>query len=155
MVETDANDNELGEAVKKYDSNPIWKRAAVASAGPTVSFLFAILAFWAMFVYGVERPTCIDSTRIGVVQKHTPADSAGFLVGDSIVSINGSPVSDWEQVETRLSSRQNSDYKIVVMRDGESVEFELRKDRTGRTVAGVPSGSREESGSQEPHNGGV
>jgi len=131
MVETDVDGKELDEAVKRYDSNPIWKRAAVAFAGPAASFLFAVFAFWAMFVYGVERPTCIDSTRIGVVQKYTPADSAGFLAGDSIVSINGSPVSDWEQVETQLLSRQSDGYKIIVMRDGKPVELELRKNRTG------------------------
>jgi regulator of sigma E protease len=130
MVETDADGKELDEAVKRYDSNPIRKRAAVAFAGPAASFLFAVFAFWAMFVYGVERPTCLDSTRIGAVQKYTPADSAGFLAGDSIVTINDSLVSDWEQVVTQLSSRRSGGYKIVVMRDGKSVELKLRKDRT-------------------------
>lgn len=131
MAETGADGKELDESVKAYDSNPVWKRAAVAFAGPVASFLFALFALWAMFVYGVDRPICLDSTKVGVVQRNTPADSAGFLAGDSIVSINDSAVSDWEQVAARLSSRRSDGYKVVVSRDGKPVELALRKDRTG------------------------
>jgi len=129
MVETDIDGKELDEAVKKYDSNPIWKRAAVVIAGPTASFIFAVFVIYAMFVCGVDRPVCLDSTRIGVVQRNTPADSVGFLAGDSIVTINGSPVSDWEQVEAHLSSQWSGDCKIVVLRDGKSVKLNLRERR--------------------------
>jgi len=126
MAQDVSDENERAEAVKEYMAKPIWQRAVVAFAGPAASFLFAVLTIYAIYINGIYRYCYLDSTMIGSVMRDTPADSAGFLSGDSIVSINGASVSDWEQVRTQLWRQKSRGCKVVVSRTGELVELELR-----------------------------
>jgi len=131
-------------AGNEYVSKPIWQRAVVALAGPTANVIVAFLAFWTLCLCGLDRPLYLDSAlRIGSIEWNSPADSAGFLVGDSIVSINGSPVATWDQmwnqIDTILCKQKRNDYKIVVLRDGKPVEFEIHVKRTGKRLSDVPT----------------
>jgi len=118
---------------------PIWQRAVVALAGPVANFVFAILTLWVVFIYGIDRPTFLDSSKVGVVIKGSPADSAGFLAGDSIVAINGETVNSWEQVEMRLA-HQLSNYDFTVLRDNEKVNLMMQIERSGARFPKNPSG---------------
>ncbi len=138
-----AGDNPAKEhsgAPDEYQSKPIWQRAVVALAGPAANLVFAIFTLWAAFVYGMERPAFLDGTRVGVVLKGSPAEAAGFLAGDSIVSINGTAVFGWEQVDAPLSQQLGSGYKVVVKRAGTTLELDLRVERTGARLPKMPSG---------------
>ena len=135
-----ADDNAQEDKVGAGDtSKPIWQRATVAIAGPVANFLFAILTLWIAFIWGIDRPTYMDSSKIGVVMKKSPADSAGFMAGDSILSINGEGVNTWEQVEIRLA-QQLPGYSITVARGGEAVDLDLRVERTGARLPTNPTG---------------
>jgi regulator of sigma E protease len=61
------------------------RRIAILAAGPAFNFLFAIVAYWLMFVTGViaARPL------VGGVEPGSFADRAGLLAGDEIVSVAG------------------------------------------------------------------
>ena len=43
------------ERHRAFHQRPVWQRVAVLLAGPGFNFLFAILAYWLMFVTGVVR----------------------------------------------------------------------------------------------------
>ncbi|MDR2579198.1 MAG: RIP metalloprotease RseP [Chitinispirillales bacterium] len=120
-------------------SKPIWQRAVVALAGPAANFVFALLTLWVMFIYGVDRPAFMDSSKIGVVLAGSPADSAGFMAGDSIVSINDETVNTWEHVEMRLA-QQLGDYTMTVDRGGETVRLSLQIEKFGARLPKYPSG---------------
>ena len=51
-------------AGQAFNRRPIWARIAVLSAGPAANFLFAIAAFWLLFLYGIPglRPIVGDVT---------------------------------------------------------------------------------------------
>ncbi|EOW3713850.1 RIP metalloprotease RseP, partial [Vibrio fluvialis] len=36
-----------------FDKKPLWKRAAIVSAGPAFNFFFAVFAYWLVFMIGV------------------------------------------------------------------------------------------------------
>ena len=138
-----AGDSPTGErtgAPDEYFSKPIWQRAVVALAGPVANLIFAILTLWTAFIYGMDRPAFLDSTRIGIVMKDSPAEAAGFSAGDSIVSINGASVSGWEQVDALLSQQLTGGYKIAVRRAGNPLDLDLRVERTGARLPKMPSG---------------
>ena len=120
-------------------SKPIWQRAVVALAGPVANFIFALVTLWVAFVYGVDRPAFMDSTKIGVVINKSAGHEAGFLAGDSILSINGEKVNTWEQVQTMMA-QQLGDYNITVARDGEILEKNLHIEKSGARMPKDPTG---------------
>ena len=87
--EADVMPEDLGRA---FDQRPIPHRIAVLFAGPLFNFLFAIVAYWALFVYGI--PTVVPA--VGDVQPESYADQAGLEYGDRIVAVNGEASPDWE-----------------------------------------------------------
>jgi len=136
----DSPTQERSGAPDEFYSKPIWQRAVVALAGPMANLVFAILTLWAAFIYGMDRPAFLDSARVGIVMKDSPAEAAGFLAGDTIVSINGAQISGWEQVDALLSQQLGSGYKIALRRAGNSLELDLRVERTGAHLPKMPSG---------------
>ena len=138
-----AGENPAGErsgADDEYHTKPIWQRAIVALAGPVANMIFAIFTLWAAYIHGIDRPTFLDSAKVGVVQKNSPAEAAGFLAGDSILSINGAPISTWDQVDNHISQQLGSGYKIAFLRDGKPMELSLTVERTGAHLPKMLSG---------------
>ncbi len=81
------------ERTRAFNRQRLWKRAAIVAAGPLANFLFAVLAYWFVFVTGVEglRPV------VGKVLPDSIAAQAGFQPGEEILSIDGRPVASWDQ----------------------------------------------------------
>lgn len=77
-----------------YNAKPVGVRMAVLFAGPLFNFLFAILAFWAVFFWGISVITPI----LGTVPGGTPAAIAGFKSGQEIVSVEGKKTPTWDAV---------------------------------------------------------
>ena len=85
------NDEDIGRA---FNHKPIASRIAVLLAGPLFNFLFAILAYWALFINGV--PTM--KPAVGEVAENSYAAEAGLEFGDRIVKIGDRDATDWETV---------------------------------------------------------
>ncbi len=111
-----------------FTSKPVWQRALVASAGPAANFVFAMVCLWIMFIIGFDKPLYEDRPVIGAVGDTSAAKTAGLRSGDSIISINDSLISTWDDVQAELSSRSKS-FHMVFIRDGrkDSVDFIMPK----------------------------
>ena len=74
---------------------PLWQRAIIVAAGPIINFVFAILVFASFFtIYGHPyTPAVID-----VIGKGSPAETAGFRVGDRVLTLDGQPIERFEDV---------------------------------------------------------
>jgi regulator of sigma E protease len=68
-----------------FNSQPPSRRIAVLAAGPAFNFLFAIAAYWVMFVVGVPAMKPL----IGEIAADSPAAAAGLRSGDLIVAVDG------------------------------------------------------------------
>ncbi len=77
---------------RAFNHRPIPQRIAVLFAGPLFNFLFAILAYWALFMPGVM----VLKPAIGEVEPGSYADRAGLQFGDKITAVDGRQVNDWE-----------------------------------------------------------
>jgi regulator of sigma E protease len=62
-----------------FNNKTVWQRAAIVSAGPIANFLFAILAYWLVFIIGVPsfRPV------IGEISPQSMASKR--LIGNQFV----------------------------------------------------------------------
>ena len=77
---------------RAFNHRPIWARIAVLLAGPGFNFLFAILAYWALFVTGI--PTLVPA--VGEVVPDSYAAKAGLTTGDKIVAVGDVQTDNWE-----------------------------------------------------------
>lgn len=85
MLDENEGEVAVAERHRAFNRQAIWKRTAIVLAGPGFNFLFAILAYWVVFMTGVPGLKPI----IGKVAAHSPAQAAGLQAGDLITRING------------------------------------------------------------------
>ena len=100
----------------------------VAVAGPLFSMLLALAA--AIIVWGVGKPAdFIASTEVGYVEEGSPAENAGFQVGDKVLEINGEPVDGFagslDSVTERIILSEGDDLSFKVQRPGEAEAITL------------------------------
>ncbi len=81
-----------------FNRKPVLQRMAIVVAGPLANFMLAILLYWAMFVHGIPglKPT------LGEVPPESPAAFAQMRAGETIVSINGETIPNWEELRWAL-----------------------------------------------------
>ncbi|MFH2220375.1 MAG: RIP metalloprotease RseP [Pseudomonadota bacterium] len=94
----------------------VLKRILIVAAGPLSNFLLAVVIFFGFFqIYG----TFILKPVVGEVRKGSPAESAGLEKGDEVVSIDGAPVSSWEEMAKIITESRGKRLSTTVRR-GES-----------------------------------
>ncbi|MDN6227606.1 MAG: sigma E protease regulator RseP [Enterobacterales bacterium] len=81
-----------------FNNKTVWQRAAIVSAGPIANFLFAIVAYWFVFVIGVPsvRPV------IGEIVPQSVAAQADISPGLELKSVAGIETPDWDSVRLAL-----------------------------------------------------
>lgn len=77
---------------RSFNRAPPLRKMAISLAGPAANFLFAILAYWAIAVIGVEVPKPV----IGAVTPESPAALAGMRAGDELLAVRGQETATWE-----------------------------------------------------------
>jgi regulator of sigma E protease len=93
---------------RAFNRRPIPARIAVLLAGPGFNFLFAIVAYWAMFVTGVPgiRPI------IGAVTEGSVAAEVGIRAEDEIEAVGGRPTETWEHATLAIFDELLADARI-------------------------------------------
>jgi regulator of sigma E protease len=81
-----------------FNRKSIPKRMAIVCAGPVFNMLFAVLAYWLIFMLGVSALVPV----LGAVPKGTVADLAGLKRGQEIVAIDGHITKTWEDISIAL-----------------------------------------------------
>ncbi len=112
------------ERHRAFHQRPVGHRIAVLLAGPAFNFLFAILAYWLMFVTGVQALKPI----VAGVEPESVAARAGLVSGDEIVAIGGQTTLTWENATLQILDELLDDGRIdLTVRDatGESRDMEL------------------------------
>ena len=98
MLDEREGDVDPAELDQAFNRKPVLSRIAVVAAGPAFNFLFALVAYWLMFIVGVEGV----KPYLDTPPPETAAYEAGIQAGDRIVAVDGRPTSDWESVRMRL-----------------------------------------------------
>ena len=93
---------------RAFNQRPIPHRIAVLLAGPAFNFLFAIIAYWALFIYGI--PTLVPA--VGSVEPESYAAQAGLQQGDRIVAVGDVATSDWETALVAMLDHVVSDGRL-------------------------------------------
>jgi regulator of sigma E protease len=105
---------------------PRWKRTAILFAGPLANVVGAVAFVAASFVAGVPVPAWEnDPPVIAWVDPTSPAAQAGLEPGDKVLTVDGSRIKNWRQLELATLSAANSALHIRFERDGTVHEVQL------------------------------
>jgi regulator of sigma E protease len=104
------------------NKHPLQKMSTVL-AGPVMNGLFALIVFiMSLWIQGVRVH---PGTVVLEVEEGSPAAEAGFMVGDSILSINGEDFDHWGELATLVTLEEGVWSEFIVRRGGETVTLEV------------------------------
>ena len=108
----DEREGEVAEAdlARAFNRQSLPKRTAIVFAGPLFNFLFAILAFWLMFVIGIPG----IKPLLGEVADGTLAHQAGLYAGQEIIAVNGEATPTWQSAIESILPRLILNEEVVL-----------------------------------------
>ena len=108
-----------------FNNKAIWQRASIIAAGPVANFIFAILAYWVVFIHGVPgvRPV------IGEILNGSVAAEAQIAPGMELKAVDGIETPDWDAVRMELVGKiGDSATTLTVARFGEQATQQKQLD---------------------------
>lgn len=97
-----------------------FKRFAMLLAGPFVNILLAFALITGTYM-AVEYQVPVNSNQIASVNEGSIAEASGLRAGDTIVSIAGTPIEDWDGITSAIDAAcaKGEDFAIEVVREGQ------------------------------------
>lgn len=111
-----------------FNQQVVWKRLLIVAAGPALNFLFAMAAYWLIFMIGIEgwRPLLAE------VPQDSVAYSAGLRGGEEIIEVDGEATVTWNELRTALLESALRDERLPIrIRERDGNESRLTLDMTG------------------------
>ncbi|PLV57280.1 sigma E protease regulator RseP [Erwinia sp. E602] len=86
---------------QSFNNKTVLQRASIIAAGPIANFIFAILAYWLVFIIGVPgvRPVVAE------IVSGSPAASAQITPGTELKAVDGIETPDWDAVRMALVAK--------------------------------------------------
>ncbi len=109
----------------EFTAKPIWQRILVGLGGPAANLLFSFFILWIVFLAGEEKALYLENTTVGAVVDTSSAAKAGILPGDSIVSVSGETVSEWQEIY-RILTTESGPVKLTVIRSSQQLSFDIQ-----------------------------
>ncbi len=129
-----------------YNTQKPWQRIIILLAGPFANFLTAWMLFLAI---GINGPQAL-SPIIGEVLKDSPAQTAGLLKGDIVTAINGTSITQWDELSDliknsestiTLTVERNNTRQLLLLTPKMSETTNMFKEKVQRRMVGIaPSG---------------
>ena len=112
------------ERAGSFHHKKVGPRAAIVAAGPIANFLLAILIFTCLFTFFGKPST---TARVDKIEVGSAAEAAGFQVGDVVLSIDGSRVDSFTDMQ-----------RIVGTNAGDRLTFTVKRGDGTVTLHGTP-----------------
>lgn len=111
------------ELHRAFNRQSLTKRSAIVMAGPLFNFIFAILAYWLMFVIGVSG----IKPLLGEIEQGTIAYEAGLRGGQEVLSVDGEKTPTWQSVVEAVLPKMllSQPVKLTVFEGGLTMERQL------------------------------
>lgn len=105
-----------------FAHKPTWQRFLIVASGPAFNLLFAVFVFFLLFA-AVGLPLPKEGTLVGQVTPESPAEKAGLLAGDVIVSINGVPTEKWQDISEQIQNSAGNPVALIIDRNGTTLNI--------------------------------
>ena len=91
--EVDVPSDQLEQA---FNRKPVGSRIAIVLAGPIFNLIFAVIAFWVMYMVGIPESRAVLGPVRGI------AAEAGLQPGDEIIAVDGQATVTWSHALLEL-----------------------------------------------------
>lgn len=109
-------EDESNQDPRAFNNKPVINRIATIAFGPIMNFILAVLAFSLIFNY---------VPVINEVSVNSPASKAGIISGDKIVDINGTAITEWEQMRSIINESKGNEIILTYERNGEAKQVNI------------------------------
>jgi regulator of sigma E protease len=109
-----------------FHAKPLWQRAFIVAAGPLANFILAVLIFASLYAIVGHRVT---AALVDEIQADSAAAEAGFEIGDQVISIDGSRIESFADMQRIVSTSADRTLSFVVRRNGREVELKATPKR--------------------------
>jgi regulator of sigma E protease len=127
-------EDESNQDPRAFNNKPIFKRIAIIAFGPIMNFILTVLIFSLVFSY---------IPMISQVSENSPASKAGMVAGDEITEINGTMITEWDQIRPIVDANKGKEINVRFERKGEIKEVNVvpvpREGEEGAMIGVVPS----------------
>jgi len=105
-----------------FESKSLIARLFIMLAGVTMNALLAYVIYVGLLVHsGIPTPVPVAA----VVSPGKPAALAGIQTGDSIASVNGVPLKNWEVLLDRIGASAGRPLRLEIVRHGRPFSLEV------------------------------
>ena len=105
---------------RAFNNQAVWKRAVTVASGPLMNFLVAFLVI-VLFMSVIGINTIVPK----IAQVEENAQTAGLQVGDTIVSVNGAEMTNYQQISQAIAASEGNDVTLGVKRGKEELSLTL------------------------------
>ncbi|HYL89020.1 MAG TPA: RIP metalloprotease RseP [Burkholderiales bacterium] len=109
------------ELDRAFNRQSVWKRFAIVVAGPLFNFVFAVLVYASLFMYGLPEARPV----LGNPPANTVAAMAGLRAGETVRAIDGEPITTWQELRWRVlqAAIQREPVKLETIDDRGHIEM--------------------------------
>lgn len=113
-----------GDIKRAFYARPLWQRISVVTAGVIMNFILAVVLISFLFAsQGVPIPS--DRIIINEVAPNSPAQAAGVLKNDRVMSINNVEIKDTATFIEETKKFRGQEVSLTLLRNGEEVTVRL------------------------------
>ena len=122
----------------EFLSKTKWQRFQILIMGPVMNIVLAVVVLAIVLAQGAHVAAYRDEAPVvGVVVKDSPAERAGLMVGDRILTVGSNQVETWQDLLMRVATKANRDIELSVMRAGQTITTSVRPTAEGRFEIGT------------------
>ena len=124
----DEREGEVAESEvhRAFNRQPLYKRFAIVAAGPGFNFVFAIAAYWLLFISGIPGLAPV----VGAVTPDSTVAVAGLRAGDRITAVDDELTPTWSVARMALLTRtlKSHDQITLSVKGADGGERQLKLD---------------------------
>ena len=118
-------DTNINYKSDEFQSKTLLQKIWVLSAGVIMNTLLAVIVFSLLGFYN-GTPKTNDEPIVFELQENMPAEKAGLLPGDRIVSINSEGINTWGDMTKVIHSNPNNLLSFKIKRGVEVLDFDIK-----------------------------
>jgi len=108
------------ERAGSFHHKRVGSRAAIVAAGPIANFLLAIVIFTCLFTFFGKPST---TARVDMIEANSAAAAAGFQVGDIVMSIDGTKIDSFSDMQRVVGTHAGDELTFEVKRGDGTVQL--------------------------------